>query len=165
MNRVRVCKVFTFDAAHQLIGHNGKCANVHGHTYRLEAVLFAEPQGPEDPSNDGFVMDFADLKAMVNQTIVEPLDHAFIAEGSESIVQALQSTSSKVAVLGFRSTAENLAMYMCHTLRVQGLPVESVKLWETPTSWAEALACEIPDSGPVYGRTGGCDADDAYPSH
>ena len=157
VNQVRVCKVFTFDAAHQLIGHQGKCANLHGHTYRLEVVLQGEPQGAETPSCEGFVMDFGDLKEVVKQEITAELDHAFIAMGNEPVVEGLRASGSKVAVLGFRTTVENLAMYICHQLRRAGLPVYSVKLWETPTAWAEVYASDIPEAGPSYRRLGGCD--------
>lgn len=43
LNEVSVCKIFTFDAAHQLVGHKGKCSNLHGHTYKLEVVLKGKP--------------------------------------------------------------------------------------------------------------------------
>ena len=36
---MRVCKQFSFDASHQLVGHFGKCANLHGHTYKVEVSL------------------------------------------------------------------------------------------------------------------------------
>jgi len=158
-NEVKVCKIFTFDSAHQLIGHKGKCANVHGHTYKLEVVLKGTIQGPENPSDEGFVLDFSDLKAAVKEHIVDKLDHAFIAAGNEPALAVLRETNSKVALLGFRTTAENMSMYICHRLREAGLPVYSVKLWETPTSWAEVMAEDIPPGGPVYRKHGSCDCE------
>ncbi len=159
MNSVRVCKIFTFDAAHQLLGHTGKCANLHGHTYTLEVVLQGEPQGADHPVDEGFVLDFADVKRITKKWIVDPLDHAFLAMGNEPVVSILQTTGSKVAVLGFRATAENLALYTCHQLRQAGLPVYSVKLWETPTAWAEVYAQDIPAGGPAYRVLGDCDGE------
>jgi len=79
MNQVRVCKIFTFDAAHQLEGHKGKCANVHGHTYKLEVIVSGVPITEEDPAQEGFVMDFGDIKEAVKSKIVDVLDHSFLA--------------------------------------------------------------------------------------
>lgn len=156
-HEVSVCKIFSFDAAHQLIGHKGKCANVHGHTYRLEVVLKGRPVTEEGRSDEGFVADFGDIKALVKARIVDKLDHAFMAKGDEPVLETLQASGSKVAVLSFRTTAENLAGYIAYTLRQSRLPVYSVKLWETPTAWAEVLAADIPEHGPAYCMNGGCD--------
>ncbi|GGJ06335.1 6-carboxytetrahydropterin synthase QueD [Alicyclobacillus cellulosilyticus] len=160
MTQVKVCKVFTFDAAHQLVGHQGKCANLHGHTYKLEVVAAGAPQGPDHPAEEGFVIDFGDLKQAVHALILSRFDHAFLAMGTEPALPALMATGSKVVRLGFRTTAENLAMYVCHRLRTAGLPVYAVRLWETPTSWAEVLAADIPPQGPTYRTVGGCDVDE-----
>lgn len=159
MNEVKVCKIFTFDSAHQLIGHKGKCANLHGHTYKLEVVLKGPLQGPENVSDEGFVMDFGDVKQIVKELVVDPLDHSFIAMGNEPVLPSLRESGSKVSLLGFRTTAENLSMYMAHNLREAGLPIYSVKLWETPGSWAEVLAEDIPAAGPTYRMHGSCDCE------
>lgn len=156
-HEVTVCKIFSFDAAHQLVGHKGKCANVHGHTYRLEVVLKGRPVTGEGRSDEGFVADFGDIKALVKERVVDKLDHAFLARGDEPVLETLKATGSKVAVLSFRTTAENLAGYIAYTLKSSGLPVYSVKLWETPTAWAEVLAGDLPAEGPAYCQTGGCD--------
>lgn len=157
LGEVSVCKIFTFDAAHQLIGHKGKCSNLHGHTYKLEVVLKGVPSVEEGQSGEGFVIDFSDIKAIVKQALVDRLDHAFLAMGNEPVLETLTATSSKVALLSFRTTAENMSSYIAYELRRASLPVYSVKLWETPTSWAEVLAADIPEEGPCYRLYGGCD--------
>lgn len=154
---VSVCKIFTFDAAHQLIGHKGKCSNLHGHTYKLEVVLRGVPSVADGESGEGFVIDFSDIKTIVKQTVVDRLDHAFLAMGNEPVLETLKATGSKVAVLSFRTTAENMSAYIAYELIKASLPVYSVKLWETPTSWAEVLAADIPAEGPSYRLYGGCD--------
>jgi 6-pyruvoyltetrahydropterin/6-carboxytetrahydropterin synthase len=159
MNEVKVCKLFTFDSAHQLIGHKGKCTNVHGHTYKLEVVIKGKVQGPENESDEGFVIDFGDVKHIVKELIVNNLDHSFIAAGNEPVLKTLQETNSKITLLGFRTTAENMCIYICHKLRESGLPVYSIKLWETPDSWAEVLASDIPETGPTYHIYGSCDCE------
>lgn len=160
-NEVLVCKTFSFDSSHQLIGHFGKCANVHGHTYKLEVKVKEVPYEVEGDTDEGFVIDFYHLKKMVNDLIVEPLDHAFIARGNEPILPTLQETKVKVVVLGFRSTVENMCRYICWRLMKAGLPVHSVRMWETPSGWAECLASDIDyHTGPNYSQKGCCDLDD-----
>ena len=173
-NEVLVCKTFSFDSSHQLIGHFGKCANLHGHTYKLEVKCKAEPikhpseyaaLGPdarEDEliSSEGFVIDFYHLKKIVNKLIVDPMDHAFLAMGNEPALELLKESGVKVVVLGFRTTVENMARYICWRLMSAGLPVHSVRMWETPTGWAEVLAEDIDmEEGPNYRTIGGCDLD------
>ncbi|MNO74089.1 6-pyruvoyl tetrahydropterin synthase [compost metagenome] len=168
-DEVLVCKTFSFDSSHQLVGHFGKCANVHGHTYKLEVKVKAVPQAykegcgepiSEHNSSEGFVIDFYYLKKVVNDLIVEPMDHAFLAMGNEQILPVLQEEGAKVLVLGFRSTVENMSRYVCWKLMSVGLPVHSVRMWETPTGWAECLAEDIDtDTGPNYRTIGGCDLD------
>lgn len=158
-NEVTVCKIFTFDSAHQLVGHKGKCSNLHGHTYKLEVVLKGVPSSEAGHSDEGFVIDFSDIKAIVQQNLVDRLDHAFLAMGNEPVLETLTRTGSKVALLSFRTTVENMSAYIAYQLKLASLPLYAVKLWETPTSWAEVLASDIPDEGPSYRLYGGCDCE------
>jgi 6-pyruvoyltetrahydropterin/6-carboxytetrahydropterin synthase len=64
-----VSKEFTFDAAHFLTKYKGKCENLHGHTYRLRITV----EGPI--GEDDMVMDFVVLKKLVNEKIVDKMDH------------------------------------------------------------------------------------------
>lgn len=136
---MKITKIFTFDSSHMLDGHDGKCRNLHGHTYRLEVTVSAEPVC--GGAKDGMVMDFADLKHTVKRTVIEPFDHAFIYHGANEresrIAALLEGWEMKTLRLGVRTTAENMAAYIYACLKDAGLPVCSVKLWETPTSCAE----------------------------
>lgn len=157
--KVSVGKIWTFDSSHQLVGHFGKCANLHGHTYKLEVILKDHPNTVIGNTDEGFVMDFYHLKKIVGEKIVDRLDHAFLAKGDEPALPVLQETGAKVVVLGFRSTCENMAQYICWNLMQAGLPVHAVRVWETPTGWAEMLADDMPASGPTYNKYGSCDLD------
>jgi len=116
-----VTKILTFDAAHSLPDHQGKCRNLHGHTYTLEVTVRGELEhsGPAT----GMVMDFGDLAERVRRVVVEPLDHRYLNE-----------------VLDFVPTAEAIALWAFRVLAGEGLPVVRVRLWETPTSFAEVTA-------------------------
>ena len=116
--KTSITKILTFDAAHSLPEHRGKCAGVHGHGYRLE-VTVAGPVNPYGPAT-GMVMDFADLDGTIERVVVGPLDHTYLND-----------------VLDVVPTAEGIAAWAFASLRAAGLPVERVRLWETPTSYAD----------------------------
>src|SRR5438128_894228 len=70
--KVAVTKAFSFDAAHQLPWHEGKCRHLHGHTYRLEVTVAGAI------NENGIVLDFDELSATVKGAIVERFDHQFL---------------------------------------------------------------------------------------
>lgn len=140
---MRVCKQFTFDAAHMLSEHPGKCANLHGHTYKVEVIVYSEGYGA---GKSGILIDFADLSKVV-KSVIEPFDHAFIYEdipGDDSverkILNILVSAGKRVATVYGPPTAENMALFFKDRIKVklpEGILVGSVKVWETPTAYAE----------------------------
>src|SRR5690606_22498239 len=119
-----ICKKFEFEAAHQLPFHDGKCKNLHGHTYKVEVEVVAELL-QTDGAKTGMVMDFGDLSAAFKKEVFDKLDR-----------------TSLTAVLPFPATAENLAVWIWSTLRphVENKPgnprIKLVKVWETSNSWA-----------------------------
>lgn len=123
---IKTTKSFTFDAAHFLPNHKGKCANMHGHTYRLEVTVVRENgQLCLNGTDEGMVIDFADLKALVKAEVIDKMDHKILND-----------------VLPFRTTAENIAAYIFEVLtdKLQsgGVILDRIKLWETPDSYTEA---------------------------
>ncbi|WP_040975922.1 6-carboxytetrahydropterin synthase QueD [Necropsobacter massiliensis] len=134
----KVSKEFSFDMAHLLDGHDGKCQNLHGHTYKLQVEIAGDlhPQG----AKKGMVIDFTDLKAVVDALILAPMDHAFIYDTSSPrecrIAALLQELNSKTFGMPTRTTAEEIARFIFQRLkREAGLPVSAIRLWETPTSF------------------------------
>lgn len=134
----RVSKEFSFDMAHILDGHDGKCRNLHGHTYKLQVEVSGDlyQQGPKK----GMVMDFADLKDIVKTLILEPMDHAFIYDTNSErecrIAALLNELDSKTFGMPSRTTAEEMARFIFNRLKSE-LPLSAVRLWETPTSFCE----------------------------
>ncbi len=128
-----VSKECIFDAAHVLTNHSGQCKNLHGHTYRL-IVEVAKSQESTD-----MIIDFTDLKRVMQEVIIERFDHAFIYDArsaSESDIAAVIAKHSMKSVgIPFRSTAENLARYFFQQLEAH-VNVRSVTLYETPASCA-----------------------------
>jgi 6-pyruvoyltetrahydropterin/6-carboxytetrahydropterin synthase len=130
----RVAKEFDFHAAHVLPNHDGQCRRLHGHTYRLRVVVegWVRPVGDDLP-DEGMVVDFKVLKD-IYKTMVEPeVEH-----------QNLNATLVDTGLVPV-STCECVARWILHRFRT-GLEerhagtdarVVCVRLWETPTSWAE----------------------------
>lgn len=128
MRHAILSKTFTFDAAHHLPGHKGKCARPHGHTYTLEVALRGPIIAAPGASDDGMVIDFGDISALVKEAVIARVDHYDLNE-----------------VTGIRTTAENLAHWVWDTLLEAGVPddlLHRIRLWETPTSYAEVTRAE-----------------------
>ncbi len=146
MNYLRITKAFTFEMAHQLLNYEGQCRNIHGHSYTLYVTIGGEALcNPLDPG-DGMVMDFSELKKIVNKEIVHPYDHALVLNyltPADHILQ-LQSVTEKIILTPFQPTCENLTVYFAGVLS-DCLPAHvrllKLKLYETSTSYCEWL-CE-----------------------
>lgn len=134
-------KEVTFDAAHRLSFHKGKCYNLHGHTYKL-CLTFA----CEDLEKD-MVLDFYEIKKILNE-VVEHYDHTTILYEGDAINCELFDKMSKlglrVLLFPYEPTVENMAKYFMTFFQARGLPVIKVKMYETPTSYAEVIANEVP---------------------
>ncbi|MCO6505827.1 MAG: 6-carboxytetrahydropterin synthase QueD [Snodgrassella sp.] len=134
----KIAKEFQFDACHMLDGHQGKCHNLHGHTYRL-IVEVSSPLQPQGSSKE-MVMDFADIKTIINQHIISQLDHAYLYDETNNnerkIAALLKQMQRKVFAFPCRTTAEGISRFIFNQLTAY-LPVSKITLWETPTSYCE----------------------------
>jgi len=123
-----ITKTFRFEAAHHLPEHRGKCANVHGHSYRLEVALRGPIKDAPGQSDHGMVMDFGDLAQIVRHSVIECLDHQDL----------------NVAT-GLYTTAENLAYWIWDRLVAAGLDealLYRIRLWETESNGVEITEAE-----------------------
>lgn len=134
----KVSKEFSFDMAHILDGHDGKCQNLHGHTYKLQVEVSGDLVA--EGAKKGMVVDFTDVKRIVKAAILDPMDHAFIydttSERECKIAALLNELNSKTFGIPVRTTAEEMARFMFNRLKDQ-LPISAIRLWETPTSFCE----------------------------
>jgi 6-pyruvoyltetrahydropterin/6-carboxytetrahydropterin synthase len=129
MRYARITKIFRFEAAHHLPEHQGKCARLHGHSYRVEVTLRGPVKDAPGVSDHGMVMDFVALSQIMQEAILARLDH-----------QDLN------AVTGVYTTAENLVYWIWNELLNYGLAKEllyGIRLWETETSFAEITQQEF----------------------
>lgn len=126
-----------FDSAHFLYGHEGKCANLHGHRWRVIAKIAGEFL-QENMEKAGMLVDFSDLKQEV-RTLADGLDHRLLIEKGTLLLatmDALESEGFEVISLPFRPTAENLAKYLFDSLKSLGFPMHSMSVYETPDNCA-----------------------------
>lgn len=122
--RVLVSKEFTFDAAHHLHCYEGKCKNLHGHTYKAVFGI----SGYTDEI--GLVIDFGEIKRIWKEEIEVYLDHRYLNE----TLPKMNTTAENMVVWIFDMMAESLNRME----NSQAARVEFVRLYETPTSYAEA---------------------------
>ena len=78
MTNIRITKQFSFETGHALYGYDGKCKNVHGHSYRLDVTVIGVPITDNTNVKFGMVIDFSDLKKIVKEEIVNVFDHATV---------------------------------------------------------------------------------------
>jgi len=131
---------------HHLPGHKGKCRRPHGHSYRLEISLRGPIQEAPGQSYDGMVMDFDDLKSIVNRTIIEELgDSVPRGPAAQPVERGGMDHNDLNALTGIRTTAENLVHWIWDALVAGGVSEDllyRVRLWETAKGYAEITRAE-----------------------
>ena len=141
-----VTREFTFEASHHLPNHRGKCRRPHGHSYRLQITLRGPIIEAPGQSDDGMVMDFEDLKQIVNMTIIEALSDAVPrGKNAQPIEKGGMDHNDLNALTGIRTTAENLVHWIWDALVMGGLSEDllyRVRLWETEKGFAEITRAE-----------------------
>ncbi len=146
MAKIRLTKEFTFESAHALDGYDGLCREIHGHSYRLFVTVKGEPSQCESNPKCGMVMDFGDLKCIVNREIVDRLDHSFVLRNSEQnkeLREVLGAKFEKVVLVDYQPTCENMLADFAERLQKAlptGVELHSLRLHETATSYAEWYA-------------------------
>ncbi len=145
MSIIRISKQFRFEMAHVLMGYDGPCKNVHGHSYELTVTIKGEPI--EDLHNPklGMVMDFGDLKTIVKQQIIDVFDHALVLNSNmpETVTGHLQQHFEKVILLEYQPTSEMMVVDFAgriSSMLPKNLRLAHVLLRETATSYAEWFA-------------------------
>jgi 6-pyruvoyltetrahydropterin/6-carboxytetrahydropterin synthase len=141
-----ITRKLEFDAGHRIPDHRSQCRNLHGHRYVLEITLQGELVETEGAPDRGMVMDFADVKALAMEHLVNKWDHAFIVYARDEVVRNFleQMADHKTVVLDRIPTVENLAAEAFRILSDVyndhygvDLKLKRVRLYETPNCWAD----------------------------
>jgi len=148
MNKIRITKEFTFETGHALYGYDGKCRNVHGHSYHLSVTVIGTPITQVPDVKLGMVMDFGDLKKIVKEEVVDPFDHATVFSKNTPHVELageLESRGHKIILANYQPTSENMVIDFAQRIKSrlpESISLHSLKLRETGTAFAEWYASD-----------------------
>jgi len=146
MSAIRITKQFSFETGHALYGYDGKCRNVHGHSYQLEVTVIGAPIDDPQHVKFGMVIDFSDLKKIVNEEIVTIFDHATVFNKNTphvELAKELIDRGHEVLLVDYQPTSEMMVLDFSKKIKRRlpsGIKLHSLKLQETSTSYAEWFA-------------------------
>lgn len=103
-----------FASSHQIVGYDGKCSNMHGHTWKIKAEV-----STSKVNEIGICFDFKSLKELIN-TIVDDLDHQNLNQ--------LEPFKDK------NPTAENISYYLYHAIKnklPENIKMHQITVWES----------------------------------
>lgn len=148
MDKIRITKQFDFETGHALFGYDGKCRNVHGHSYKLSVTVIGTPIGNTGDVKYGMVIDFKDLKKIVKEEIVEKFDHATVFNKNTPHVELaneLKTRGHNVILVDYQPTSEMMLVDFAKKINSKipnSIKLHSLKLQETGTSYAEWYASD-----------------------
>ena len=145
---IRITKIFTFETAHVLYNYDGKCKNMHGHSYKLFVTVKGTPINDINDVKNGMVVDFGDIKKIVKEEIVDVWDHAVLLNAltpHKELGEDLVQKGHKVIECNYQPTCENMLYEIAEKIKNK-LPshvqLAYLKLHETENSYGEWLAEE-----------------------
>ena len=148
MSKIRITKQFNFETGHALYGYDGKCKNVHGHSYKLSVTVIGEPITDSKHVKFGMVIDFTDLKKIVREEIVDVFDHATVFNQNTphvELAKELQNRGHHVILVDYQPTSENMVLDFANKIRARlpkDIQLHSLRLQETESSFAEWFASD-----------------------
>ena len=148
MSNIRITKQFSFETGHALYGYDGKCKNVHGHSYKLSVTVIGTPITDNSNVKFGMVIDFTDLKKIVREEIVDIFDHATVFNKNTphvELAQELKNRGHHVILVDYQPTSENMVIDFAKKIQDRlpnDIQLHSLKLQETESSFAEWYASD-----------------------
>ena len=148
MSSIRITKQFNFETGHALYGYDGKCRNVHGHSYKLSVTVIGVPISDNNHVKFGMVIDFSDLKKIVKEDIVDVFDHATVFNKNTPHVELAKELSDRghhVILVDYQPTSEMMIVDFSEKIKKRlpkNIQLHSLKLQETGTSFAEWFASD-----------------------
>ncbi|WBU90545.1 6-pyruvoyl trahydropterin synthase family protein [Cellulophaga omnivescoria] len=148
MSNIRITKQFSFETGHALYGYDGKCRNVHGHSYKLSVTVIGSPIADNTNVKWGMVIDFGDLKKIVKEEIVDVYDHATVFNKNTphiELANELMQRGHSVILADYQPTSENMVIDFAAKIKArlpENISLHSLKLQETDSSFAEWYAAD-----------------------
>ena len=139
---IRITKAFKFEMAHALKGYDGRCRNIHGHTYELKVTVAGNLVFDKNSPKLGMVMDFGDLKKIVKEAIVDKYDHSLVLYNKmpESLIAELKNNFERIILKDYNPTSEMMLLDFVKTIQArlpENVTLKRMFLRETTTSYAE----------------------------
>lgn len=126
-----ITKTFTFCYGHRLYKDSGRCANLHGHTAKVEVTLETKTLNKQEMAHD-----FRDLKKTVGEWLKANWDHKTILNKEDPLCNALKDAGEKCFEFDGNPTVEKLAEYLFNAIGLLSISVKEVKIWESESSCA-----------------------------
>ncbi|MGC1632685.1 MAG: 6-carboxytetrahydropterin synthase [Gelidibacter sp.] len=148
MSKIRITKQFSFETGHALYGYDGKCKNVHGHSYKLSVTVFGTPISDTTNVKYGMVIDFSDLKKIVKSEIVDVFDHATVFNKNTphvELAKELEIRGHNVLLVDYQPTSEMMVIDFAGKIKKylpENIQLHSLRLQETDSSFAEWYASD-----------------------
>ena len=98
--KIRITKEFDFEAAHALDGYNGKCKDIHGHSYHLEMTYLGTPKAEKAISDCGMVVDFGEIKQIIKTKILPLFDHRLILR-KDTRFKEIKSINERIRLVDY----------------------------------------------------------------
>ncbi|MFY0631960.1 MAG: 6-carboxytetrahydropterin synthase [Flavobacteriaceae bacterium] len=143
MSAIRITKQFNFETGHALYGYDGKCKNIHGHSYKLSVTVIGTPIDDQSNVKYGMVIDFGDLKKIVKEEIVDIFDHATVFNKNTphlELGEELKKRGHHVLLVDYQPSSEMMVIDFAAKIKKrlpENINLFSIKLQETETSFAE----------------------------
>ena len=138
-NKIRITKEFSFEAAHALDGYDGKCKDIHGHSYHLKVTVLGYPEVYAQHPNCGMVIDFKDLKKTVTDKVLNLVDHHLLLR-EDSRFKGIEIQNKRVRYVPYQPTCENMLVEIVSILKKEfsgDITLVNVLLRETNSCFAE----------------------------
>ncbi len=143
MSTIRITKEFQFEMAHALLGYDGPCKNIHGHSYKLNVTVLGQVKENTSDSDEGMVIDFGIIKNIVKKLIIDEYDHSLVLNEQMKIDKSQFNFMNKLIIVPFQPTCELLLVHFAQLIKAQlptHIKLHSLFLRETPSSYAEWFA-------------------------
>jgi len=148
MTQIRITKEFKIEMAHALLGYDGPCQNIHGHSYQLFVTVIGNPLVDKDSPKKGMVLDFNILKEIVRKNVINKFDHSLVLNAAVikekyNKFDEINELFNNLILVNYQPTSENLILEFVQIIKEKlppNIKLHNLKLRETVTSFVEWFA-------------------------
>jgi len=133
-------KIFHFETGHALHRYEGACRHIHGHSYELRVTVTIAEQSENYLPPPGFIVDFKDVKKIVQSGVVDYLDHKLVLSKAYLAAHPEVEQLENLIIWDFEPSAENILLYIRNTLAAMmpsSVQLRKILLYETKSSFVE----------------------------